>query len=440
MLIQQHPLINKLSRCNSLDTNFTKLLEQICQEVQTNPVENVCVCISKYLIEKIARMSKVHMKEKSVKTKKNVMKTIKEYAADLILEILVLISRHSTDTATFRVVEIFLNHIERHPTCTDTLAILYKWLHFSPPTLKLFREKFVSATITIFERRVREVVRKLNDPAKREEVWGIYKKSITETQTFQDNLDDYLRRAFPMVLSSDRMGDQILEDEINGYPKGTGNRNSSEHRRSHEMTLDNSFQEAHATVSNNTSGPNKKVLVPMLNLPQSQHKESNPMIISRSTRRDEMNNRSSVSVSNRVSKPLSSGGIGGSRPETLNPSREPSMRDRKRSGRQEANLSYLDDAGEPSPTGKLTEIADLNKVTTAKEQLENLAKKMGEYFLSNDLGCLVENKRKNQLDEVAKLTGIKDEIKVLESIMLDSRAKRDRLAEWSQSKQLGVSF
>lgn len=101
-------------------------------------------------------------------------------------------------------------------------------------------------------------------------------------------------------------------------------------------------------------------------------------------------------------------------------------------------MSYLEDAAEPSPTGKLTETADPNKALTAKEQLENLAKKMGEYFLSNDLGCLVENKRKNQLDEVARLTGIKDEIKVLESIMLDSRAKRDRLAEWSQSKQLCV--
>lgn len=51
---------------------------------------------------------------------------------------------------------------------------------------------------------------------------------------------------------------------------------------------------------------------------------------------------------------------------------------------------------------------------------------MGEYFLSIDLGCLLENKRKNQLDEVAKFTGLQDEIKVIESLMLDTRFKKDR--------------
>lgn len=63
---------------------------------------------------------------------------------------------------------------------------------------------------------------------------------------------------------------------------------------------------------------------------------------------------------------------------------------------------------------------------------------MGEYFLSVDLGCLLENKRKHQLDEVAKFTGLRDDIPVIESIMLDSRFKKDRDIELTSSKFMEV--
>jgi hypothetical protein len=70
--------------------------------------------------------------------------------------------------------------------------------------------------------------------------------------------------------------------------------------------------------------------------------------------------------------------------------------------------------------------------------MASLARKMGEYFLSVDLGCLLENKRKNQLDEVAKFTGLRDDIPVIESIMLDSRFKKDRDYELTSSKFMEV--
>lgn len=63
---------------------------------------------------------------------------------------------------------------------------------------------------------------------------------------------------------------------------------------------------------------------------------------------------------------------------------------------------------------------------------------MGEYFLSVDLGCLLENKRKNQLDEIAKFTGMRDDLPMIESIMLDSRFKKDRDMEISGSKLMEV--
>lgn len=39
--------------------------------------------------------------------------------------------------------------------------------------------------------------------------------------------------------------------------------------------------------------------------------------------------------------------------------------------------------------------------------MSDLGRKMGEHFLSLDLACLLENKRKKQLDEVARFTGLK---------------------------------
>lgn len=63
---------------------------------------------------------------------------------------------------------------------------------------------------------------------------------------------------------------------------------------------------------------------------------------------------------------------------------------------------------------------------------------MGEYFLSVDLGCLLENKRKQQLDEVAKFSGLKEDIPMIESIMLDSRFKKDRELDLTASKMMDV--
>lgn len=51
---------------------------------------------------------------------------------------------------------------------------------------------------------------------------------------------------------------------------------------------------------------------------------------------------------------------------------------------------------------------------------------MGEYFLSIDLGCLLEQKRKQQMDEVAKFSGQEDgELKDIESILYNSRIKTE---------------
>ena len=50
---------------------------------------------------------------------------------------------------------------------------------------------------------------------------------------------------------------------------------------------------------------------------------------------------------------------------------------------------------------------------------------MGEYFLAIDLGCLLEHKRKSQMDEVAKFSGMQTKIEDLESVLYNSKVKED---------------
>ena len=56
----------------------------------------------------------------------------------------------------------------------------------------------------IFERRVWEILKKLPDFAKREETYSIYRRSALEKTTFEDNLNEYLKKVFPNAASSDR--------------------------------------------------------------------------------------------------------------------------------------------------------------------------------------------------------------------------------------------
>jgi hypothetical protein len=276
-----------------------------------------------------------------------------------------------------------MNHIERNAYCQDSVALLFKWMYFSPQVLSIFRDKLLPPMLVVLERRVREVIRKLGDQAKREETIGLYRRSVTEKLTVEDNLTEYLRRVGPWVLSSER--------------------------EEGEKSQENSFQELSSVKAKVPLPPQSKgkVTVPILNLSIATQAEAQPAVVSRSTRRNEMLNKSSVSTSNRAPQGEVSG-----------VSREPSIRgDRRVSlGVPDSNLSYLDYGEAPQPP-------KAQPTESAREQLGVLARKMGEYFLSIDLGCLLENKRKSQLDEVAKLTGMKDEIKILESIMLDGRGK-----------------
>ena len=192
-----------------------------------------------------------------------------------------------------------------------------------------------------------------------------------------------------------------------------------------------SAKEMHMNV-----GKNKQVSIPMLNIPTVERDTSN--IVSRSTRRIESQNKSSVSTSNRLNLLTSD-----NRYSLYTRSRDNSIKERKTSTRNEGNLSYLDDYEATFFSKKginefIVIFLFIFKPETgkARSKIRELAYRMGEYFLAIDLGCLLENKRKSQMDEVAKFTGHQTEIEEIESVLYNSKVNEDMKNDPSQAEAL----
>lgn len=238
------------------------------------------------------------------------------------------LTRKNIEGATYRILEIFMNHIERNPTCFENLAMLFKWLHFAPYALAICKEKLLEPLVIIFEKRIREILKRLSDQPKKDELANMFKKSLLEKSTFEDNLNEYFQKMNPSGQNLENILFDRTEEEA------MLNRDLLMQRTSN----DNSFQDSSAHVQKPGPTPPKKLVVPLLNLPTGNNRDSNPTIISRSTRRHEMLNKSSVSTSNRLPHLWTGDPV-------FNMSREPSLRDRRVSTGpgNDANMSYLDD-------------------------------------------------------------------------------------------------
>lgn len=210
--------------------------------------------------------------------------------------------------------------------------MLFKWLHFAPYALSICKEKLLEPLVVIFEKRIREILKKLSDQSKKDEMASIFKKSLIEKRTFEDNLNEYCKKMNPTPST---VVDNLVFDRTE--EEAMLNRDITMQR----MSNDTSFQESSAQVQKPGPIPPKKLVVPLLNLPTSNNRDSNPTIVSRSTRRHEMMNKSSVSTSNRLPYLWTGDPV-------FNMSREPSLRDRRISAGpgNDANMSYLDDAAD----------------------------------------------------------------------------------------------
>jgi hypothetical protein len=96
-------------------------------------------------------------------------------------------------------------------------VVLFKWVYHAPLALSILKNKLMFPLITIFEKRVREVLKKFSDTAKKEELSNIFRRSILEKCNFEDNLSEYLSKKFPGTLSSERQLQQEEETSQLGY-------------------------------------------------------------------------------------------------------------------------------------------------------------------------------------------------------------------------------
>lgn len=253
-------------------------------------------------------------------------------------------TRKNFGSATYRILEIFLNHVERHPLCLESLSLLFKWLHYSPEALSGCKERLIGSFILIFEKRVREIIKKFPDQGKKDEMALLFKRSLIEKSTFEDNLESYFRKMYPRAGSGQSVENlDKFDDEI------PINKDLLIYRLSNENSFLEGLPQSQPNKNNQLPASNSKLVVPLLNLPIGNHRDSNPTIISRSTRRHEMLNKSSVSTSNRIQSQW---------PGDLqtNLSREPSLRDRRVSGTggNDANMSYLEDVPQVHLTHQLS--------------------------------------------------------------------------------------
>ena len=63
----------------------------------------------------------------------------------------------------------------------------------------------------------------------------------------------------------------------------------------------------------------------------------------------------------------------------------------------------------------------------AQDQMKSLAGQLGEYFLTVDLGCLLAQKRKRQLDQVAKMA-VFEEVDSIMDLKIDEKALKERMS------------
>lgn len=216
--------------------------------------------------------------------------------------------------------------------------VLFKWVYHAPLALSILKNKLMFPLITIFEKRVREVLKKFSDTAKKEELSNIFRRSILEKCNFEDNLSEYLSKKFPGTLSSERQLQQEEESSQLGYMDYT------QPQPVRPSSNTSALEAFNLTVSPRTNN----VAIPRLNLPNMPPKDShgNTSIVSRSTRRNELINKSAnVSASHRLSNPFGTDMFG---------SREPSGRNRRVSVvNNEANMSYLEEATEVGSIAKI---------------------------------------------------------------------------------------
>ena len=282
--------------------------------------------------------------------------------------------------------------IENNTNNVDTIIMLYKIMFFSEKVVNYIQESdYIGIFVDLYEKLVIQTIREYENPDRVQHMNDLLKNYFYTPTDFQSNLAKHLQSIGAQNLdlnlpgNNDDDGDNLKPTlQLNFEPAptdpypgngGTNNPNSEQ----------SSFYMPTGMTPNHAS--QKAIRVPILNLPSSYNE--NAAAVSRSTRRADPY-RSFSTYSNR----LSNYGVGSNSIDYGN-------RDsiyHKNEGNHNMSLdnetSYFYDADNFKIATSMT----------AGERMKQLANQLGEYCLTIDLGCLLAQKRKSQLDKGAKIS------------------------------------
>lgn len=108
------PILQSMANCNSLDKEFLKILKRAKSFLSNDQSDLYCLQLTRLIIERICRLSTVKIKEKTIKTKSNVYKSLKEYSSDIMLDILLKITKTRSKSLTIKMFDIIFQHLEMH--------------------------------------------------------------------------------------------------------------------------------------------------------------------------------------------------------------------------------------------------------------------------------------------------------------------------------------
>lgn len=308
----EDPILQAMANCNSLDKEFIKILKRAKAHLNVEQGDTYCITLSKLIIERICRLSTVKIKEKTIKTKCNVYKTLKEYSIDTMLDILIKIIESKNLLIISKVFEIIFCHLEKHSNCNDNLQILYKIIYFSKNAFNFVREKCLDNIFEIFEKRIYEIMKKFPDTNRKEALHFLLKRSVSNPSTFTDNLHEYTSK----YHSQNDQTSEPEEFQASGQFKTSdvsGNVNKDEINSRNISFAGNigNISAGNTNVNNNNAGNNTSIVNPSTKKTEPKAVKINPLklpifnedgfrIVSRSSRRnDQCNNKSYNSCSHR---------------------------------------------------------------------------------------------------------------------------------------------
>jgi len=292
-----------------------------------------------------------------------------------------------------RITELFFKALQANIDNINVMTLFYKLLFFSEKLVQYIQKNnYIGTIIEIYENLVSEISRESEDSKRTKFINQNQQKYFYGGSDFYSNLQSHLQQ----VTSSRQLEGQPM---IQSFTNRETEERFGEHRQSIPISNFEHFQIDPILTQVWTNNPNseqssfylstgnitthslhKGIKIPILCFPSSFNDKPNS--VSRSTRRIE----SSKSQANNF-------GFGAS-------SKDGELKDVISGAKNDDSLT--DDNQHNSHM--FDNFAKVGTFQTKQEEMKSLASQLGEYCLIMDLGCILAQKRKLQLDKAAHMT------------------------------------